>query len=114
MRSKATESIREHELKVGRRQVELYENWDAEVSQRVELQLAKFMSHVPPPAPEGFREDLRKSDDPLKTGARAQEAEDRFHRVATSIIESSPQMTQSVVQRRLDLEQEVANRSRTR
>jgi len=114
VRARAAEHIREHELRHGRRQVELFEKYDAEVSQRIELHVAKFMSHTPPEAPEGFRLELRKDDCPLKVGPRAQEAEEKFHRIARSIIDSSPQTSKDTVRKRMQLEREVASRTRSR
>merc|ERR1719210_2350451 len=78
----AAHCIREHSALHDRKRRELYERWDAEVSQRVEHQLHKYMSKEPPELPPGFREELRHSDDPVKTSVRDMNSEQRFHRVA--------------------------------
>lgn len=116
VRVEAARTIRDYESERSKKKQDLYEKWDAEVSQRIEHHLARFMTKVPPPKPAGLdREHLLKSDDPVKTFVRDLQAEESFHRVANAIIQGSPrqEVSEQVNDRRL-IAEAVANRERCR
>lgn len=85
---------------------DLYDRWDAEVSQRVEYQLQRFMASEPPPCPSGFkkRPDLVAGDDPLKATLREQAAEAKFHKAATAVLTPRPDLRAMTPRERLRLE----------
>mmetsp|Transcript_44335 Transcript_44335/g.125552 ORF Transcript_44335/g.125552 Transcript_44335/m.125552 type:complete len:379 (-) Transcript_44335:10-1146(-) len=116
LRVEAERTIRDYEDERHRKKQDTYEKWDAEVSQRIEHQLARFMTKEPPPVPAGLdREHLLKSDDPVKASVRDMQAEEKFHRVANLILQDSPrtELNEHIRSRQLVAES-VANRERCR
>lgn len=110
-RVKASQHINDHDALYRRKMTEVYDKYDAEVAQRVEGQLLKFMHTAPPPLP-GGREALHKSDDPMKAEVRAQQAEEKFHRAARSILSGSAGAED--IKRRRELEQLIEGRTTSR
>lgn len=92
-------AVREHDAKKHRLKAKVYNAWDSDVSQRVENQLQQFMMHSPPePRGDGWREDLRKSDCPIKRELRVQAEEDKFHRMAEAVINMPASITKDSLQ----------------
>eukprot|EP00929_Paragymnodinium_shiwhaense_P024226 TRINITY_DN14976_c0_g1_i1.p1 TRINITY_DN14976_c0_g1~~TRINITY_DN14976_c0_g1_i1.p1 ORF type:complete len:373 (-),score=102.12 TRINITY_DN14976_c0_g1_i1:157-1275(-) len=99
-RIEAAASIRQHEREQQAKRAALYKKWDDQVYQRVEFQLAKYMSDLPPEPPEeGWRDALLAKDCPSKRPQTEQKREDAFHREAQAIINAPPMKDASDYQR---------------
>jgi hypothetical protein len=118
VRVEAAHTIQQFEMEQAKKRHNRWMEYDREVSQRVELQMSRFMTrkiHVPP----DYREELRMSDDPAKRSLCDQKAEDNFRRVADSIIQGNPLLMgkeglRERQQERQLIEATVQHRSKTR
>lgn len=101
LREGAREMVEAREERLTVRRQELYEVWDANVGQRVEYHLQRYMAAQPPPCPPTFRNrpNLVEGDDPLKTILREQRLEEQFHRTANSVVRSMQVQVQEATPR---------------
>jgi len=122
IRVEAAHIIHQQEMEQQKKRQHMWAEWDREVSQRIELQLQKYMTRKDPPqrGPIMYREELHKTDDPVKRCLMDQKAEDNFRRLADNIIQGGRAMSEGkeslqemLSQRRL-IEAEVNNRATTR
>eukprot|EP00927_Polykrikos_kofoidii_P011194 TRINITY_DN14728_c1_g1_i1.p1 TRINITY_DN14728_c1_g1~~TRINITY_DN14728_c1_g1_i1.p1 ORF type:complete len:401 (-),score=80.00 TRINITY_DN14728_c1_g1_i1:55-1167(-) len=87
VRIAAAKHIHNFELEEEKRRADLYQKWDNEVYQRVDANLNRFLTDsVPAPSEDGWREELRHDDCPMKHEMRQQAKEEKFHRIANAII----------------------------
>jgi len=112
LRGAATEIIQKQEMDQHNRRQDIYRKWDAQVSQRIETQLEKFMTRTPraPVDEECFREHVLPSDDPMKQLVLQQKEEDKFRRVADLVIQKPLHSSELVGPRTRDTLQEHVNR----
>lgn len=123
VRVEAAQIIRQQEMEDEKKRRDMYDKWDSEVCQRIEMQMAKFMTrkNPPPPGAPTFREELLTSDDPTKRCLRDQTAEEDFRRYADLVIQGqatdlgAQQMSlREAVRQREATEAAVRNRSTSR
>mmetsp|Transcript_62342 Transcript_62342/g.96981 ORF Transcript_62342/g.96981 Transcript_62342/m.96981 type:complete len:375 (-) Transcript_62342:95-1219(-) len=92
VRVEVAKTIREMDDMAYKKQFDQWATWDREVYQRIDMQLAKYMTRKdrdPDSAPT-CREELLKSDNPIRRDIHDQQWEDKFKRVADSILKSNP------------------------
>jgi len=92
VRVEVAKTIREMDDMAYKKQFDQWANWDREVYQRIDVQLAKYMTRKdrdPESAPT-CREELLKSDNPVRRDINDQHWEEKFRRVADSILNSNP------------------------
>lgn len=122
IRVEAAHIIHQQEMEEQKKRQDMWSQWDKEVSQRVELQLQKYMTRkdITPRGPLLHREELFRSDDPMKRGLMEQKAEDNFRRLADNIIQGGRAMSegkdslQEMLRQRQVIEEAVNQRSVTR
>jgi len=121
IRVEAAHIIHQQEMEEQRKKQTMWSQWDSEVSQRVELQLQKYMTRKETTPRGPFqREELLRSDDPMKRGLMDQRAEDNFRRLADNIIQGGRAMSegkeslQEMLRQRRVIEEAVNQRSVTR
>lgn len=84
--------IQQYEMEQDKKRHQMWSEFDRDVSQRIELQLQKFMTRKDPTPAQKLmqREELLASDDPTKRCLREQKAEAHFRRIADTVIQSGP------------------------
>lgn len=122
IRVEAAHIVHQQEMEQYKKRQNMWAEYDREVSQRIELQLQKYMTRKDP-TPRGpimYREELMKSDDPVKRCLLDHKAEDNFRRVADNIIQGGRALSegkeslQEMLSQRRMMEEEIANRATTR
>jgi len=97
-RVEAARIVREEDSRQYRRKLALYNEWDTQVSLRVETQLQRFMTKVGKAAgevqPSSARERLLQSDDPTKRCLRDHRDEENFRRAADAVLKGHERLDQ--------------------
>jgi len=122
IRVEAAHIIHQQEMEQFKKRQYLWSEWDRGVSQRIELQLQKYMTRkeTTPRGPSMYREELLSTDDPVKRCLIEQKAEDNFRRLADNIIQGGrvamegKEGLEAMFNDRRIMEEEVANRYKSR
>lgn len=120
VRVEVAKTIREMDDMAYKKKFDQWANWDREVYQRIDMQLAKYMTRKdrePDSAPT-CREELLKSDNPVRRDLNDQHWEQKFTRVADSILKcnssAGPKDLKSRIREREAVEDLVRNRDGVR
>lgn len=120
VRVEVAQIIQAQDMEKEQKRQNTWGKWDQEVSQRIQLQLNKYMTRRSPheQSPRMHREELLASDDPSKRCMIEQKQEDNFRRIAETIIHGNPcggngSLKERIRQREI-IEAQVNNRSTTR
>lgn len=118
LKAEAGKLVEEYDTRMHDRKQALYGRWDAEVAQRVEHQVMKYLNSTPLQAPEHFkgRELLHPGDDPLKSLIRQANEEEAFRKATEFVLLHSPQQgnLKEEVKRRDAIQDAVSRRENTR
>jgi len=119
VRVEAAHLIQQFEMEQEKKRQNVWGEWDREVSQRIELQLKKYMERKDDDQVSTYREELYASDDPSKRCLTEQKAEESFMRAAKLIIQGNPALggkenLKEQLRQREIIEKAVSHRATTR
>lgn len=118
LKAEAGKLVEEYDSRMHDRKQALYGRWDAEVAQRVEHQVMKYLNSTPLNAPEHFkgRELLHPGDDPLKSLIRQANEEESFRKATEFVLLHAPHQgnLHEEVKRRDAIQDAVSRRENTR